>query len=94
TDEFALSDSIGRKQSFSKGHIYGSVASLGTIKGAIYDRWLKIGAERGKLGYPINDETTTPEGVGKFNDFTGGKMYWTAHTGAWEITGIHLLKWA
>ncbi|WP_426705611.1 hypothetical protein [Corynebacterium auriscanis] len=21
-------------------------------------------------------------------------MYWTAHTGAWEITGIHLLKWA
>lgn len=94
TDEFTLSDGIGRKQSFSKGHIYGSLAGLGTIKGAIYDRWVKIGAEKGILGYPINDETTTPDGIGKFSDFTGGKLYWTANTNAWEITGIHLLKWA
>ncbi|WP_426707173.1 hypothetical protein ACEN2D_06955 [Corynebacterium auriscanis] len=94
TDEFALSDGIGRKQSFSKGHIYGSLAGLGTIKGAIYDKWVSMGAEKGVLGYPVTDEITTPDGVGRFNRFTGGMMYWHPQHGAHSVRGSILNKWA
>ena len=94
TDEFGLSDGIGRKQSFQHGHIYGSLAGLATIHGAIYDKWVQTGAEKGPLGYPIGDETGTPDGIGRFNRFTGGMMYWHPQHGAHEIRGSILKKWA
>ncbi|MGO3789232.1 MAG: LGFP repeat-containing protein [Corynebacterium variabile] len=75
TDEFGLSDGIGRKQSFQRGHIYGSLAGLASIEGLIYDKWVTTGAEGGPLGYPTADEAGTPDGVGRFNRFTGGMIY-------------------
>ena len=51
TDEFGLSDGIGRKQSFQRGHIYGSLAGLATIHGAIYDKWPKPGQKKA-IGLP------------------------------------------
>ena len=74
TDEIGLSDKIGRKQSFQKGHIYGSLAGVASIQGAIYDKWVQSGAENGPLGYPTSDETKTPDQVGRFNRFAGGMM--------------------
>lgn len=95
TDEFALPDGTGRKQSFSKGHIYGSLAGLAAIKGAIYDKWLETGAEQGQmLSYPIEDETSTPDGVGKFSRFVWGFIYWSPATGAHPIYGPVLYEWA
>lgn len=94
SDEIALPDGIGRRQSFSKGHIYGSPAGLGTIKGAIYDKWVSIGAEKGVLGYPTTDEITTPDGVGRFNRFTGGMMYWHPQHGAHDVRGLPLTIWS
>ncbi|WP_130839949.1 LGFP repeat-containing protein [Corynebacterium neomassiliense] len=63
TDEFGLSDGIGRKQSFQRGHIYGSLAGLASIEGLIYDKWVATGAEGGPLGYPTTDEAGTPDGA-------------------------------
>lgn len=94
TDEFGLSDGIGRKQSFEHGHIYGSLAGLATIHGAIYDKWVQTGAEKGPLGYPTGDETKTPDGIGRFNNFTGGKMYWHPQHGAHMVQGQILNQWA
>lgn len=93
TDEFGLSDGIGRKQSFQRGHIYGSLAGLATIHGAIYDKWVQTGAEKGPLGYPIGDETGTPDGIGRFNRFTGGMMYWHPQHGAHQVAGDILFQW-
>lgn len=93
TDEFGLSDGIGRKQSFEHGHIYGSLAGLATIHGAIYDKWVQTGAEKGPLGYPTGDETKTPDGIGRFHNFTGGMMYWHPQYGAHQVAGDILFQW-
>ena len=42
---------------------------------------------RGFLHYPVTDETGTPDGVGRFNHFEGGSIYWTPGTGAKEVHG-------
>ena len=93
TDEFGLSDGIGRKQSFEHGHIYGSLAGLATIQGAIYDKWVQTGAEKGPLGYPTGDETKTPDGIGHFNSFTGGVIYWHPQYGSYSVVGAQQLIW-
>ena len=36
-----------------------------------------LGGVKGFLGYPLTDETVTPDGVGRFNGFQGGSIYWT-----------------
>ncbi|WP_454040745.1 LGFP repeat-containing protein [Corynebacterium variabile] len=94
TDELGLSDGIGRKQSFQRGHIYGSLAGLASIEGLIYDKWVTTGAEGGPLGYPTADEAGTPDGVGRFNRFAGGMLYWHPTHGAHPVTGAVLDKWA
>ena len=94
SEEFALPDGIGRKQSFSKGHIYGSLSGIVSIHGAIYDKWKSLGSESGELGYPITDETKTSDGRGRFNAFNDGVIYWSPTTGAYEVAGLMLEAWA
>ncbi|MCK7660710.1 LGFP repeat-containing protein [Corynebacterium antarcticum] len=94
TDELGLSDGIGRKQSFQRGHIYGSLAGLASIEGLIYDKWVTTGAEGGPLGYPTADEAGAPDGVGRFNRFVGGMLYWHPTHGAHPVTGDILDQWA
>jgi hypothetical protein len=54
-----------------------------------------LGWERGFLGYPVTDETGTPDGVGRFNHFANdGSIYWTPSTGAWSVHGAIRDKWA
>ncbi len=51
----------------------------------------------GPLGLPTTDETATPDGVGRFNHFTGSggsSIYWTPTTGAQEIQGLIRARWA
>jgi LGFP repeat/PAN domain len=54
----------------------------------------KLGAESGFLGYPLTDETTTPDGIGRYNHFQGGSIYWTPLTGAHEVHGAIRDEWA
>lgn len=46
------------------------------------------------MGYPVTDETPTPDGVGRYNHFIGGSVYWTPATGAHEVHGPIRAKWA
>lgn len=94
SEEHSLPDGLGRKQSFSKGHIYGSFSGIVTIHGAIYDKWKSLGSELGELGYPITDETKTSDGKGRFNRFNNGVIYWSPTTGAYEVAGLMLEAWA
>jgi uncharacterized protein with LGFP repeats len=54
-----------------------------------------MGWERSFLGYPVTDETGTPDGIGRFNHFSNAaSIYWTPSTGAWSIHGAIRDKWA
>src|SRR5262249_33139671 len=57
-------------------------------------QWAALGWERSFLGYPLTDETGAPDGVGRFNHFQGGSIYWTPATGAHEVHGAIREQWA
>ena len=96
-------DGVGRRQNFQGGMISwrpetGSFA----VWGLIGSRWLEIGSEQ--FGYPVTDETITPDGRGRFNHFRAfrpdgsvigdSSIYWTPETGAHEVYGAIRDRWA
>jgi hypothetical protein len=88
-------DGIGFFKSFVAASIYWtSDTAAHEVHGAIRDRWVSLGAERSFLGYPITDETGTPDGVGRYNHFQGGSIYWNPATGAHEVHGAIRDKWS
>jgi hypothetical protein len=66
---------------------------MATVIGAIRDKWIALGGPGSFLGEPLTDELTTPDGIGRFNRFQGGMIYWTPATGAQEVHGAILEKW-
>ncbi len=95
TDETPTPDGVGRFNHFQGGSIYWHPdTGAYEIHGDIYDKYAELGWERSILGYPITDETPTPDGVGRFNHFQGGSVYWHPDTGAHEIHGAIYNKYA
>ena len=64
------------------------------VHGLIRERWRAMGAERPILGYPTTNESTTPDGIGRYNHFQKGSIYWTPTTGAHEVFGVVRARWA
>jgi hypothetical protein len=64
------------------------------VHGAIREKYLALGAEASILGYPRTDETGTPDGIGRFNHFQSGSIYWTPGTSAYEVHGLICDLWA
>jgi hypothetical protein len=60
----------------------------------IYAEWKAVGLSQGFLGYPITDETVPPDGIGRYNHFEHGSIYWSPTTGAHEVHGAIRDKWA
>jgi len=99
--EEATFDTVGRFQLF-QGGIVSWHPELGAhvVWGLISARWWELGREQ--YGYPITDETTTPDGAGRFNHFRAmhieGRpdcsIYWHPDTGAHEVFGAIRGKWA
>lgn len=95
SDEIVLSDGIGRRQEFQGSWIYWHpLTGAHNIQGAIRDKWNETGTERGPLGYPSSDEVVTPDGIGRFNRFQNGMIYWSPNTGAHPIAGRILQLWS
>ena len=42
----------------------------------------KLGGVKGKLGYPIADETLTPDNLGRMSVFEHGEIWWYPDKGA------------
>lgn len=85
----------GSYQHFQNGSIYYTRQhGAFEVHGAIFAKWASFGWEQGFLGFPLTDESTTPDGVGRYNHFEGGSIYWTPSTGAWEIHGAIRDKYA
>jgi uncharacterized protein with LGFP repeats len=58
---------------------------------------LALGGPTGILGYPLTDERGAPDGVSRYNHFTGSggaSIYWTPRTGAWSVQGAIRAYWA
>ncbi|GDY29684.1 choice-of-anchor D domain-containing protein [Gandjariella thermophila] len=101
TDETGTPDGVGRYNHFNGtggASIYWTPNTHAwAVYGAIRQHWAAMGWERGPLGYPVTDETGTPDGVGRFNHFSGSggaSIYWTPSTGAWAIYGLIRQHWA
>ncbi|MES2883964.1 MAG: hypothetical protein V4709_04125 [Pseudomonadota bacterium] len=63
------------------------------VYGDIAHKYNALGGPKGFLGKPLTDETGTPDGVGRFNHFEHGSIYWTSKTGAFEVHGSIREKW-
>lgn len=96
SNEVPTFDGIGRRQAFEGGLIsWHPKTGAFIVWGLIGVRWLEIGGEQ--FGYPITDETSTPDGRGKFNHFRAfrpdgsllgeSSIYWSPGTGAHEVYG-------
>jgi uncharacterized protein with LGFP repeats len=95
TDETGTLDGRGRYNHFQKGSIYWtSQSDAHEIHGLIREKWASLGWERSFLGYPITDETSAPDGRGRYNHFQGGSVYWTPETNAHEVHGAIRDKWS
>ncbi|QXG74425.1 choice-of-anchor D domain-containing protein [Modestobacter sp. L9-4] len=100
TDEGTTADGGGRYNHFSGvggASIYWTPATgAHSVQGAIRDRWIAQGWERGPLGYPVTDEVATTDGRGRYNDFSGvggASIYWTPQTGAHSVQGLVRDRW-
>jgi hypothetical protein len=85
TDERAAPDGIGRYNDFRNGSIYYLSPETGAheVHGAIRDKWLSLWTSgKNLLGYPTTDESPTPDGIGRHNNFQNGSIYWTLQAGA------------
>jgi len=101
TPERTTPDTIGRYNHFTGGDggsIYWTPnTGAWSVHGAIRGHWASLGWEAGPTGYPTTDERTTPDGVGRYNHFTGGdgaSIYWTPATGAQLVHGAIRDRWA
>lgn len=85
----------GRAQNFTGGRMYWSPSTgAREVHGAILGHYLAIGGPSSALGLPTTDESTPPDGKGRYNNFSsGGALYWTSGTGAHEVHGAIDAKW-
>lgn len=89
----------GAQRDYAGGVIYYSKESGAHVMyGDILEKYKALGGPGGELGFPMNDESDSGDGVGRFNDFTvlngePASIYWTPNVGAWVIRGKVLDAW-
>lgn len=95
TPETPTLDGVGRFNHFQFGSIFWH-PDLGpsAVWGDIRVKWAALDWEVGFLGYPITDELPTRDGLGRFNHFQHGSIYWHPATGPHDIKGPIRDRWA
>ena len=89
TAEQVAPDGIGRLQRFQGGTmVWGPSTGAVVVTGGIASEWLRVKGVTGTLGYPVTAEEGTARG--RVQEFTGGRIYWSAATGARAISGAFL----
>lgn len=78
---------------YEHGAIYVTPHGTHEVHGAIYQKYIALGAEASFLGFPETDEQGAALGAGRFNHFQRGSIYWSPATGAWSIHGPNRDKW-
>lgn len=84
----------GQAQVFQGGSVYWTASGgAHATTGAIRAEWATLGFESGKLGYPVTDELSYPNG-GLAQAYQRGSIYWTEATGAHATSGPIRAAWA
>ncbi|WP_432557511.1 PQQ-dependent sugar dehydrogenase [Granulicoccus sp. GXG6511] len=95
TDEICGLTRGGCFQHFQGGSIYWSPATGARFaRGAIRDKWARMGWERSFLGYPVTSEICGLAAGGCFQRFQGGTIYWSPATGAQFVRGAIQARFA
>ena len=85
----------GKRVRFQKCDIYCSDAGVYEVHGEIRKKYNAVGGPDNDLKLPVTDETTTPDGIGKYNHFIGnGSIYWHPTTGPKLVRGGIRSHWA
>lgn len=66
----------------------------GLTVGEIAAKYQALGGCASALGAPTTGELPCPDGIGRFNHFDRGSIYWTPSLGAHEVHGLIHDKWA
>jgi hypothetical protein len=61
---------------------------LAMTMGEIDRKYRALGGCGSFLGAALTPETVTPDGVGRYNVFENGSIYWSPSTGAFEVHGL------
>jgi uncharacterized protein with LGFP repeats len=81
-------------QEFTGGRIYSSAATgARALVGAVLARYLAAGGPTGRLGLPTTNEAYGGISGSRATVFTGGRIYWSAATGAQAVYGVILAKY-
>jgi len=74
---------------------YSDTTGAHEVHGDIRAKYNALGGADGVLRLPVTDETGTPDGVGRYNHFSGGgSIYWTPTTGPMMVRGNIRTVWA
>ncbi|TWE28226.1 peptidoglycan/xylan/chitin deacetylase (PgdA/CDA1 family) [Prauserella muralis] len=91
----ATTAGTGAVQWFQRGRIYWHRdTGAHEVHGAIMGKYAGLRTVNGFLRFPRTDERRCPDGVGRFNQFQGGSIYWSPAGGAHEVHGAILTRWA
>ena len=63
------------------------------VHGAIRQKYESMGWGMSVLGYPTTNESGCRDGVGRYNHFERGSIYWTPKLGAHEVHGPIRERW-
>jgi hypothetical protein len=77
-----------------KGYTALADCAQDAVGGAIGQKYTALGGCGSLLGPPITEERGTPDGVGRYNVFEKGSIYWTPQGGAFEVNGKIRDAWA
>lgn len=82
----------GAWQAFQGGRVYWSPnTGAHWLTGGILTAWGRQGSETGPLGYPSSDEQAASGGA--WQQFQGGRAYWSPSTDAHWLSGAILQAW-
>jgi hypothetical protein len=82
-------------QQFQNGEVCWSPSNgAHEVHGEIRRKYDMLRGPSGGLGLPTTDESGTPDGIGRFNHFDHGSIYWTPRTGPMAVMGSIREKWA
>lgn len=94
TDELTCPDNVGKYNHFQNGSIYYTPATGAcSVRGSIHAKWVELGWENGPNGYPTNDESPCADGVGRYNTFQNGAIYYSPASGTHSVVGAIYAKW-
>lgn len=94
TNEKSTPDGLGRFNYFQGGAIYWTGGTgAHEVHGTIRSRWTVLSAQAGPLGYPIQEQRSTPKVIGQYSLFQNGSIYSSAATGTHEVYGAILQAW-